>query len=72
MKLLTNYLFVLLYYSIGLIISLKYVFLYCLDLCRGKQLTISPESDEENKKQEKSSHQFDFHEEKLKINDHVS
>ncbi|KAI5739070.1 hypothetical protein M8J77_014585 [Diaphorina citri] len=63
MKLIVNYLCVSLYYAIGLLISLKYLFLYFVQVCSGASRPAEDLEDEDVSKDSK----FDFHEETLKI-----
>ncbi|KAI5739593.1 hypothetical protein M8J77_021107 [Diaphorina citri] len=63
MKLIVNYLCVSLYYAIGLLISLKYLFLYFVQVCSGAS---RPAEDLDGEDVFKDS-KFDFHEETLKI-----
>lgn len=68
MKLIVNYLCVSLYYAIGLLISLKYLFLYFVQVCSGAS---RPAEDLDGEDVFKDS-KFDFHEETLKIKEQVS
>ncbi|KAL1459602.1 hypothetical protein WDU94_011567 [Cyamophila willieti] len=69
MKSLLNYLCVLFYYTIGLFISLKYVVLYCVQLCSGSSTIVDNTEENEEKPLLYKDLKFDFHEEKLKINE---
>lgn len=72
MKFILNYLCVLLYYTIGFVISLKYLLLYVIQLCGGGSSVKDVTPEETEAKDVYKQLKFDFHEERLNINDEVS